>query len=1021
MLYKKNSAPELSDELFKAPGCEYRGAPFWAWNCKLEKDELLRQIECFKQMGLGGYHMHPRVGFATEYLSEEFMELVKACVEKGKQIDMNSYLYDEDRWPSGAAGGLVTKNKKLRGKYIIFTQEKRETVSFEEMYEAEKPYLYAAFDIALDADEKMTGYRLISDPAEAAGAVWYAYLYVNGNDSWYNNQAYVDTLNGEAMDEFIRVTYGAYDKAVGGDFGGRVPSIFTDEPQFARSRTLPTPHSGEARLPWTEALPALFRERSGKTLPDALPEILFESASGVQPAVRYHYINAVSDLFAENFAGRCGKWCDGHGIGLTGHLMCEQSLLAQTEFVGDAMRSYPSFGIPGIDILCDNREFTTAKQCQSAVHQCGKEAMLSELYGVTSWDYDFKHHKSQGDWQAALGVSLRVPHLSMVSMKGEAKRDYPASISYQSPWFAEYGAVEDHFARVNTAMTRGTPLVNIAVVHPVESLWMLYGPSSQMHERMRQLDDHFLDLARWMLYDAADFDYLNEATLPAQFGGCEGGLKVGKMTYSAVLVPDCVTLRSSTLKILKEFAAAGGKVIFAGNIPAYLDAVPSEAVKEFAADVQRVPFDKIEILKSLEAYKDVTIKYKNGMPADELICSLRRDGDCRWLFLVHGERLPDWARLPSKELVISVKGEFEPTEYDTVTGEIRKLPFRIENGCTVIPRHFERTDSLLLKLSAPTVRSYGAPAEEEKKETVVRIFDKVEYIRREPNVLLLDRAEYAMDAEPLAPAEEILRLNNICREKLGWPEVGGHMAQPWVVPADPPVNTLTLRFTFDSEINYEGALLALEDAENAEIEMNGERVKSDVIGYFVDRDIHTVRLPEIRRGENELTVKLPYGRRTSAEWCYILGEFNVRVEGCVKTVVPATEKLGFGSITGQGMPFYGGNIVYKASVVTPAGDVSVRIPHVRGALARVKLDGKDLGRIAYAPFTVDAGALEAGEHALEIEFFGNRFNTFGPLHSLRDRKCIGPGEWRSGGDDWSYEYNLNPTGIMDSPEIIVKS
>ena len=43
MLYKKNSAPDLSDELFMNPTCEYRGTPFWAWNGKLSKEELLRQ------------------------------------------------------------------------------------------------------------------------------------------------------------------------------------------------------------------------------------------------------------------------------------------------------------------------------------------------------------------------------------------------------------------------------------------------------------------------------------------------------------------------------------------------------------------------------------------------------------------------------------------------------------------------------------------------------------------------------------------------------------------------------------------------------------------------------------------------------------------------------------------------------------------------------------------------------------------------------------------------------------------
>ena len=41
MLYDNNKKQKrLSDELFKSPGKEYRAAPFWAWNSKLEAEEL---------------------------------------------------------------------------------------------------------------------------------------------------------------------------------------------------------------------------------------------------------------------------------------------------------------------------------------------------------------------------------------------------------------------------------------------------------------------------------------------------------------------------------------------------------------------------------------------------------------------------------------------------------------------------------------------------------------------------------------------------------------------------------------------------------------------------------------------------------------------------------------------------------------------------------------------------------------------------------------------------------------------
>ena len=93
-------------------------------------------------------------------------------------------------------------------------------------------------------------------------------------------------------------------------------------------------------------------------------------------------------------------------------MMEEPTLHSQTAALGEAMRSYRSFGLPGIDMLCDYREYTTAKQAQSASHQFGCPGVLSELYGVTNWDFDFRGHKLGGDWQAALGVTTRVPHLT---------------------------------------------------------------------------------------------------------------------------------------------------------------------------------------------------------------------------------------------------------------------------------------------------------------------------------------------------------------------------------------------------------------------------------------------------------------------------------------------------------------------------------------------------------------------------------------------------------------------------------
>lgn len=52
MIYSKT---EFSKEIFKNPPPQYCAMPFWAWNRKLEKEEMLWQINKLKEMGFGGF------------------------------------------------------------------------------------------------------------------------------------------------------------------------------------------------------------------------------------------------------------------------------------------------------------------------------------------------------------------------------------------------------------------------------------------------------------------------------------------------------------------------------------------------------------------------------------------------------------------------------------------------------------------------------------------------------------------------------------------------------------------------------------------------------------------------------------------------------------------------------------------------------------------------------------------------------------------------------------------------------
>ena len=1027
MLYPKNDAPRLDAGLFKNPPCEYRGAPFWAWNGRLEKEELLRQIRIFKQMGLGGFHMHVRTGMDTEYLSEAFMDCVKLCVDAAREDGMLAWLYDEDRWPSGTAGGRVTAG---RPEYA-----RRQLLLTPEPYAPERPHrsrrpepgrgqacvrqdngeLLAVYDIVLDSDGRLSRWRRVEPDAPAEGVRWYAYAERATADPWFNDQAYVDTLNPEAIHTFIEITHEAYRRAVGGDFGGVIPAIFTDEPQFCPKNSLS--FAAERRdvfMPWTDALPALYCARYGEELLDRLPELLWELPGGALSDARWRYQNLVTDIFVESYCRQIGAWCEAHGIALSGHVMGEPTLASQTRAVGDAMRCYRAFGIPGIDMLCDAHEYTTAKQAQSIVRQTGRAAMLSELYGVTGWDCDFRTYKLQGDWQACLGVTVRVPHLAWMTMKGEAKRDYPASIGYQSPWWDQFSMIEDHFARLNTALTRGKARVRVAVVHPIESYWLHWGPEDQTAGAHAQMERQFAALAETLLFGGIDFDYLDEAELPAL---CLAGgypLRVGETRYEAVLVPPLDTLRRTTLARLDAFRRAGGRLIFIGACPRYVDARPSDEARAVWQAAERVEWDPDAILSALEPLRFIDMRRADGARTDTLIHQLREDGDGLWLFICNGKNpeCPDVD--PAGTVRFRLRGEYAVTLYDTLTGDIRPLGAEYQGGDTILERRWHMHDSLLLRLTPG--RGNLRPALDEAPRGVPDlVFGTVPVTLDEPNMLLLDMAEYALDGGAFRSEEELLRVDNAARAALDIPPRRKEVVQPYRLAPETPAHALTLRFRITSEIAVEGAMLGLEDPQDAAVTLNGAPVALSDAGWYVDRCIRTAPLPPLIIGENALEITVPIGRRTNLECFYLLGDFGVRVNGTEKTIVPPVRRLGFGDIAAQGLPFYTGNARYHLRV-RAYGRFTVRVPRYRGGLVKVFVDGRDAGNIAFSPYalTVDAAP---GEHDVTLMLYGTRQNGFGQLHPTPGIDFYqSPNSWRSAGDEWCYEYQLKPAGILRSPE-----
>lgn len=1051
----KSSSPSTSISAllksFATPGAEFRGKPFWAWNGRLEPDKLRRQIRQMRRMGLGGFFMHSRVGLATPYLSPAWFEAVRACVEEARQLGMEAWLYDEDRWPSGAAGGLVTRDPRYRMRSLVC-----ERLAKPSEFHWTRDTL-AAFVARTEGARARAVRRIprsgrptaVSDGEE----IFRFRVATQGLSPWYNGQTYLDTLNPAAVRAFLRITHDAYARRFGRDFGGVIPGIFTDEPNYG-STALPAEFRDRAKpscnLPWTPALPAVFRRRYGYDVIPRLMELVFDVEDATASPARYHYHDCITHLFVESFSRQCGEWCERHGLLFTGHVLAEETLASQTDVVGACMRFYEHMQAPGMDLLTERRnEYLTAKQVSSAARQFGRKWRLTETYGCTGWDFPFAGHKALGDWQAALGINLRCQHLFWYTMLAEAKRDYPADIGPASPWWQSYGAVEDYFARVHAVMTRGVEARDALVIHPVESVWLRVRAGWKKDPEISALDAALTALSGRLLAQHLDFDYGDEELLSrhARVTGTKGEprLRVGRADYRVVVVPAMLTMRKTTLDLLRAFRRRGGRVIFAGAPAGCVDAAPSDEVARFAAEGPRFDAPDSDFLAAVEPLaRRVSIADAEGREIAPALYLLREDAAAQYLFVCNtGERFDTEAtpspvrdrrlEFPDARVRAFAGCRGAPIELDPATGErfaaeaersgngwlIRTSLPALGSRLWIAPKRADRAAARLPRRAALVAT---------RRETLAEGPWRLR--RDEPNALVLDRCALSVANEPEAAPCDVLEADRRIRERMGIPRRGGAMAQPWARAAltNPRSIPVELRFEFDVETPPSGPVsLGIERPEAFEILLNGALVDTDADrGWWTDESLRLLPLDpgQIRAGRNELRLRLDYTEDFSGlEYLYLLGEFGVRVEGEAAAMTETPRELHLGDWCAQGLPFYGGNVTYVRRLrlsAAPGERVFVRLPDYRGVAARVRCDGEVAGLAAWAPYEVEITqwAHSGQEIELGIEILGHRRNSQGPLHfAERWPRWTGPYQLQPLGNDRIAAYQLVPCGLMAPPHL----
>jgi hypothetical protein len=949
-----------------------------------------------KAAGLGGFFMHARSGLMTPYMSERWMECVAAAADEAKKQDMLAWLYDEDRFPSGFAGGLVVhRNPDFAIRFL----------------EPAPPEAQAPWRFAVRRENGGISYRQLAagEEPDEGEEVQQFHWRIDAPSPWYNNERYADLMNPEAVKAFLDICYEPYRRRLRKDFGGVIPGMFTDEPNIASDA------GARRRLPWTGRLPEEFARRRGYDLVARLPELYSEDPTHFR--TRHDYWRTVTELFAEAFGRQVGAWCEKAGLELTGHMLYEQQFELAIPCNGAVMPQLEYMQRPGVDILRERiDEPITCKQATSIAHQMGRARTLSETYGASGWQMSLEAQKWIGDWQVTLGINTRCQHFIPYSLRGHRKRDWPLFFWEYQPWWKYFPVIEDYSARTCFFTSIGKPVQEVLLLHSITTSWGL-GIDREVWKKEGQ---HLVQMAEHLLALHYDFD-LGDEMVMARHAAVRGReFTIGEAAYKVVIVPESDTIFRSTVKLLQQFLDAGRPVICMRRRPTRIEGEPAAELDALFAhpNVVHISPTRLELEDALRAVlpRRVSITADSGRQVSDVIYQERRHQGRTYLMLANR------SRESGHDITVEIAGEGGVEQWDFVTGKTHAIPARVADGKTAVQLHLDTVGSAALvldpKAKPVAVSRRSRPPQVVREITLARTW---EIRRTTENSLPLDMCQWRFSGGEWSGLVPVWVAQRQLREQMGLVDISPQaVAQPWVryaMPSTVPPRPVELRFTFPvARAPQCGVDLVVEAAELFEILLNGKVVPNTTRGWWLDPSMDRVSLPRLRRGENELVLRCEY--RDAPEYeledCYLIGDFGV--DRATDAIGAEPKALRPGDWCDQGYPYYTGSMYYGQEVdlrlrrgertilkVGPQYSGCVAL-HVNGKLAEVR---------AWPPYQADITRhLKPGRNHIEIELCGSPRNLLGPNHVAEKRpQTTGPFTFVSL-RDWVPERNLVPYGLF---------
>ncbi len=550
-------------------------------------DRLLAQ-------GFGGVVCN--VSFDQYLESPTHWEAFRRACETAHARGMSMWLYDEKGYPSGMAGGLTLRgHPEWQAQGLLIAEQRTDgqevTLSLPPgdllLLEA-YPVIQGRIDVMqrIDLAQGARNGTLQWQPPKGSWQVLgitMAPLHegTHADNNLFSKERYPNLMSGAATRRFIEVTHEQYLHQLPRPLGEYFQATFTDEPSLMSLFLRPMPYRV---LPWAAELPAAFEKRHGRALPPLLPRLLYDT-TGVGERIRYDFWATVGDLTANHYFGQIQLWCQKHGIRSGGHLLMEESMVGQVPLYGDFMGCLRRLDAPSIDCLTSipsEVQWRIARLASSAAELENRSLVMSETSDHV------QHYRGSGDKRPVRIVTED-------EMRGTLNRLMVAGINSITSYYsfadlddAALRRLNEWVGRIAGMLRGGHQVADIAVLHPVNSLWSRYVPARHLSGSAPGCvqREHLFNATTDLLFaHQRDFTVIDAMALDESRVE-NGELVHGQLRWRCIVLPGADTLPSSAWKTIKRFLQSGGMVIAIGATPANTDqSFPAREVQAWGNSV----------------------------------------------------------------------------------------------------------------------------------------------------------------------------------------------------------------------------------------------------------------------------------------------------------------------------------------------------------------------------------------------------------------------------------------------------